>query len=123
MKTLLRALALALLAAWPAHALAAGITISSGSSVQAGPWYLYWPLDAQTKVPALGGTQFLPPQYGAMAPSFAPQMPVGPMPNPAFPPFPQMNPTGATSAWPQQPAAYRPVGYWPGYGGPWSYGR
>lgn len=123
MKMTLRVGGLFLLLALPASVLAGGfsVNVGNGSQGQAGPWYLYWPIDAQMKSPGACPPQFAPPGFGAYAPQFN-TPPVGPMPQPAFPGAQPMLPGNAQGAWPQQPAA-RPVGYWAAQYSPWWYGN
>jgi hypothetical protein len=157
MKKLLWAALLALpLLAWPAKANAfcfGNLQVDTGAKVwfnvrygghgfgfgmpQAGPWYLYWPMEAHFQTPAPGGSQFFPPPMG-LPPAFGhPAQALG-HPQPHYPPAPQGAPHAATpprgpmtppanAGWqaptPYQPAAvpptpYRPVGHWesvPGY--------
>jgi hypothetical protein len=123
MKPTLRVCGLLLFLALPVSTFADGFSVSvgNGGQQQAGPWYLYWPIDAQMKSPGACAPQFLPPQFGAYQPQFNP-VPVGPMPAPAYPGTQPMGPGSPQGYWPQQPAT-RPVGYWPAQYSPWFYGN
>ncbi len=57
---------------------AGGFAGGPGGAPQAGPWYLYWPMEAHFQVPAPGAVPYfspmtLPPQFGG--PSLPPPVP------------------------------------------------
>lgn len=110
----------------------------SKASPQAGPWYLYWPLEAHFVAPAPTGYPYWPSPMGLPAtafggPSCPPGVPVAPppvapapavSPTPAAPTAPapapatRPAPTAAPQAVPQgilppylQPTSYYPTGY------------
>jgi hypothetical protein len=78
------------------------VRVNRGAAcAQAGPWYLYWPLDAHFNVPAPTGYPFWPNPMSL--PGMAPAGPPAPAPVP-----PQM-PLVPTE--PLKPAGVHPVGY------------
>jgi hypothetical protein len=98
--------------------------------VPAGPWYLYWPLEAHFRTPPPGWPPFpaapmtLPPGFGQPVPMAGPALvppapmvpayppvpaPPGPPPNTIMPPLPVPAPPAPS---PALPSRNQPVGYW-----------
>lgn len=84
---------------------------------QAGPWYLYWPLEAHFVVPAPTGYPYWPspmalPGMGGPA-GMAGPAPAGPMlaPAPVAPAPVPAPPAPAPGEPPLAPSAFRPAGY------------
>jgi hypothetical protein len=71
--------------------------VSPDNAAQAGPWYLYWPLEAHFQPPAPTCYPYWPSPMS---------LPGGP----GYAPPPQMP---AVPAAPLKPAAFQPVGYFP----------
>jgi hypothetical protein len=115
---------------WPFNIQAGGsfyIKGSNGTCPQAGPWYLYWPLEAHFVAPAPTGYPYWPAQQGIMATNFGgpacpPGVPVAAAPQAANAPqaaaapqaaYPPQAAYAPQSAYPPQARYAPPTGYAP----------
>jgi hypothetical protein len=82
-----------------------------GGGGQAGPWYLYWPLEAHFQTPAMPQYPYWPsqmslPPSGVGAPYAPSPTPVLPTPQPVAPPGPPLKPAMFHAS------GYQQVGYY-----------
>src|SRR5215469_15761379 len=100
---------------WPFNIQAGGSFYIKGgpgpAAPQAGPWYLYWPLEAHFVAPAPTGYPYWPAPQGILASGFGgptcpPGVPAAPPPAAAAPPVAYAPQAGVAPGMPAPQAAY-----------------